>query len=249
MPPVFRGHSRCWVLGNFLNGRRSFLVKLMKALIANTLLALSMAVTESTALAAGDAAAGKALATACGACHGADGNSAAPNFPKLAGQGEKYLLKQMLDIKAAETKEPKYPTPRAVPEMTGQLVNLSRADMENIAAYFASQKLALAGAKDDAELLALGAKIYRAGNAEAGVPACSGCHSPTGAGNAPAGFPQLSGQHADYVAKQLKDFRAGAEYTDKGRHNDGEARIMRAGVVRMSDREIEAVANYISGLH
>lgn len=219
----------------------------MKALIANTLLAVAL--IAAPAAMAGDAAAGKALATACGACHGADGNSAAPTFPKLAGQGEKYLLKQMLDMKAGETKEPKYLSPRVVPEMSGQLANLSRVDLENIAAYFASQKPSLAGAKDDAELLALGEKIYRAGNAEAGVPACSGCHSPTGAGNAPAGFPRLSGQHADYIAKQLKDFRAGAEYTDKGRHNDGESRIMRAGVVRMSDREIEAVANYISGLH
>ncbi len=133
--------------------------------------------------------------------------------------------------------------------MTGQLDALSKVDFENIAAYFASQKTTLAGAKDDAELLALGEKIYRAGNKDAGVPACSGCHSPTGAGNSPGGFPLLGGQHADYIAKQLKDFRTGAEYKDKGRRNDGDIRIMRDGVARMSDREIEAVANYISGLH
>lgn len=189
---------------------------------------------------AGDAAAGKALTTACAACHGADGNSMAPTFPKLAGLGEKYLLKQLEDIKSGT---------RVVPEMTGQLANLSQADLENIAAYYASKEMGLAGSKDDKELLELGAKIYRSGNKDIGVPACIGCHSPTGAGNAPAGFPKLGGQHADYIAKQLKDFRAGAEYTDKGRHNDGDTRIMRSGVARMSDKEIDAVANYIAGLH
>ncbi len=212
----------------------------MKSLIGKSLVVLGL-VVAAPAFAAGDAAAGKALSAACGACHGADGNSMAPNFPKLAGQSEKYLVKQMEDIKDGKL--------RAVPEMTGMLNNLSKADMENIAAYFASQTPGLDGAKDDKELLALGEKIYRAGNKDAGVPACIGCHSPTGAGNAPAGFPRLGGQHADYVAKQLKDFRTGAEYADKGRRNDGDIRIMRDGVARMSDREIEAVANYIAGLH
>jgi cytochrome c553 len=221
---------------------------LVKNLVTLGLAAISLVVIMPAAM-AGDAAAGKALATACGACHGADGNSQAPTFPKLAGQGEKYLVKQMEDIKAGEAKDTKYPTPRIVPEMAGQLTNLSKVDFENIAAYFSSQKHALSGAKDDKELLALGETIFRAGNKDVGVPACIGCHSPTGAGNAPAGFPQLSGQHADYVIKQLKDFRTGAEYTDKGRSNDGDIRIMRDGVARMSDREIEAVANYISGLH
>ena len=211
----------------------------MKSLIVRSLVTLGLAVMVPAAI-AGDAAAGKALTAACGACHGADGNSQAPTFPKLAGQSEKYLVKQMEDIKSGA---------RRVPEMTGQLDSLSKVDFQNIAAYFSGQKPTLAGSKDDKELLELGAKIYRAGNAEAKVPACMGCHSPTGAGNAPAGFPQLSGQHADYIAKQLRDFRTGAEYADKGRSNDGDIRIMRDSVARMSDREIEAVANYVSGLH
>jgi cytochrome c553 len=189
---------------------------------------------------AADATAGKALTTACAACHGADGNSVMPTFPKLAGQGEKYLLKQLKDIKSGA---------RSVPEMTGQLDKMTDANLADIAAYFDGNPTTLAGSKDDKELLELGAKIYRAGNKDVGVPACIGCHSPTGSGNAPAGFPHLGGQHADYIAKQLKDFRAGAEYTDKGRHNDGDIKIMRSGVARMSDREIEAVANYIAGLH
>ena len=210
----------------------------MKALIGKTVLVLGMAFAVPAL--AGDVEAGKALSTPCAACHNADGNSLAPNFPKLAAQGDKYLLKQMKEIKSGV---------RSIPEMAGQLDALSDTDLENLAAYFAAQPATLAGAKDDAELLALGQKIYMAGNAQAGVPACSGCHSPTGQGNAPASFPRLSGQHADYIAKQLRDFRAGAEYTDKGRHNDGDSRIMRTAVQRMSDREIEAVANYISGLN
>lgn len=211
----------------------------MKLLIGKSLLALGLLVAVPAAMAA-DATAGKALTTACAACHGADGNSVMPTFPKLAGQGEKYLLKQLKDIKSGA---------RSVPEMTGQLDKMTDANLADIAAYFASSKMTLAGSKDDKELLELGAKIYRAGNKDVGVPACIGCHSPTGVGNAPAGFPHLGGQHADYIAKQLKDFRAGAEYTDKGRHNDGDIKIMRSGVARMSDREIEAVANYIAGLH
>lgn len=210
----------------------------MKALIGKTVLVLGMAFAVPAM--AGDAEAGKALSTPCAACHNADGNSLAPNFPKLAAQGEKYLLKQLKDIKSGA---------RALPEMTGQLDAFSDKELEDLAAFFASQPPTLAGAKDDEELLALGQKIYMSGNAKAGVPACSGCHSPTGKGNAPASFPRLSGQHADYIAKQLRDFRAGAEYADKGRHNDGDSKIMRMAVERMSDREIEAVANYVSGLN
>jgi len=210
----------------------------MKSLIGKSLLVLGLAVAVPAI--AGDATAGKALVTACAACHGADGNSMAPTFPKLAGLGEKYLVKQLVDIKSGA---------RTVPEMTGQLNNLSQKDLEDIAAFYASKEMSLSGSKDDKELLELGARIYRAGNKEVGVPACTGCHSPTGAGNPPAGFPKLGGQHADYIAKQLRDFRAGAEYTDKGRHNDGDIRIMRSAVARMSDKEIDAVANYIAGLH
>ena len=215
----------------------------MKSMISKKILStafFALGLVIAVPAMAGDAAAGKALTTACAACHGADGNSMAPTFPKLAGLGEKYLLKQLEDIKSGA---------RTVPEMTGQLTNLGTADLENIAAYYASKEMGLAGSKDDKELLELGAKIYRAGNKDVGVPACIACHSPTGAGNAPAGFPKLGGQHADYIAKQLRDFRAGAEYTDKGRHNDGDTRTMRSGVARMSDKEIDAVANYIAGLH
>lgn len=178
----------------------------------------------------GDAKAGQPLTAICAACHGADGNSMAPNFPKLAGQGEEYLLKQMTDIKAGS---------RQVPEMTGLLNNLSDQDMANVAAYFASQKVAPGAAKP--ELAELGATIYIAGIADKGVPACQACHSPTGSGNTLARFPHLGGQHATYTETQLKNFRIGA------RNNDP-SMMMRDVAARMSDAEIAAVASYIQGL-
>ncbi len=207
----------------------------MKNILLVTLTALGLA---GFAQAEGDASAGKSKAAVCSACHGADGNSAAPSFPKLAGQGEKYLVKQMNDIKNGA---------RVVPTMAGQLDNMSKQDIADIAAYYAAQTGSVGQAK--ADLVALGERIYRAGNAEVGIAACTACHSPTGEGNAPAGFPKLGGQHADYIEAQLKAFRTGAEEPEKGRANDGDTRMMRDIVSRMSDLEIRAVSSYIQGLH
>jgi cytochrome c553 len=184
----------------------------------------------------GDAAAGKNLSVACGACHGADGNSAVPSFPKLAGQGQRYLVKQMMDIRDGA---------RAVPTMAGQLDGKSGQDLADIAAYYAAQ--AHSGGQTDPELLALGEKVYRSGVAERNVAACSACHSPTGSGNAPAGFPALGGQHAEYTALQLRAYRKGYEDTS-GRTNDGDAKIMRTTAFGLSDGEIDAVSSYIAGL-
>lgn len=201
------------------------------------------AVLVAPVFAAGDAKLGEALVVTCVACHGDGGNSTAATFPKLAGQGEKYLLKQLKDIKGGM---------RQVPEMTGILDKLSDADLANMAAYFASKSMQLSGSKplkvklnsgEQVDGMALGTKIFRAGNAASGVPACSGCHSPTGLGNGPAGYPRLGGQHAAYIEKQLKNFRAGE------RANDGEAKVMRQVAQQLSDAEISAVANYIAGLH
>jgi cytochrome c553 len=183
----------------------------------------------------GDAAAGKSKSVACGACHGADGNSAAP-FPKLAGQGEKYLLKQLRDIRDGL---------RSVPTMLGQLDGKADQDLADIAAYFSAQEHS--GGQTNPELLVLGAKIYRSGVAERNVAACIACHSPTGQGNAPAGFPALAGQHAQYVADQLRAYRKGYEDT-AGRTNDGDAQIMRTTAFGLSDGEIEAVSSYVAGL-
>ena len=184
----------------------------------------------------GDAAAGKDQSVACGACHGADGNSAAPTFPKLAGQGQRYLVKQMKDIRDGA---------RPVPTMAGQLDGKSDQDLADIAAFYASQ--GSSGGQTSPELLALGEKVYRSGVAERNVAACTACHSPTGKGNAPAGFPALAGQHAEYIATQLRAYRKGQE-DPSGRTNDGDSRIMRTTAFGLSDGEIDAVASYIAGL-
>ncbi|MFT7128451.1 MAG: cytochrome c553 [Gammaproteobacteria bacterium] len=201
------------------------------------------------AFAGGDASKGKEKAAACVACHGEGGNSMVTTFPKLAGQHEKYLLKQMQDIQCGELsidqQRAKKCAGRSIPTMTGQVSRMSDADLSDIAAYFATQTSSVAQAKP--ENLAKGEEIYRAGIRAKDVAACTACHSPTGNGNAPAGFPALSGQHADYLAAQLRAFRAAADGLP-GRSNDGDIMIMRDIAYRMSDSEIDAVANYISGL-
>lgn len=182
---------------------------------------------------AADIEAGKEASAACAGCHGANGNSTVGNFPKLAGQGAKYLVKQMNDIKSGD---------RAVVEMTGILDGLSAQDFNNIAAFYQSQ--AISGGQAKEELVEKGEALYRAGNPATNVAACAACHGPAGAGIELALFPALAGQHADYITKQLKDFRSGK------RANDGvDLRVMRSVAARLSDKEIEALASYISGLH
>ncbi|MCO4836872.1 MAG: cytochrome c4 [Oceanospirillaceae bacterium] len=180
--------------------------------------------------AAGDAESGQGKAAVCSGCHGGDGNSMIPSFPKLAGQGEVYLTKQLIDIRDGA---------RNVAEMTGILTGRSDQDLADMAAYYASQKGTVGATNPD--LLELGRQIYRAGIAEKGVAACSACHSPTGAGNAQAGFPALGGQHSAYLVSTLKAYRTGTR-------NNGQAVMMQQVAAIMSDKEIEAVASYIQGL-
>ena len=206
----------------------------MNKLFVSLLLTLGVTGMAQAASAAivGDASAGQAKTAVCGACHGPDGNSAAPNFPKLAGQGERYLLKQLTDIKDGK---------RQVLEMTGQLTNLSEQDLADIAAYYAKQKNSVGAA--DPKLVERGQALFRGGDLSKGLPACTGCHSPDGVGNAPAGFPHLGGQHADYIEKQLIGFREG------DRTNDGDSMTMRSISAKLSNKDIKALASYIQGLH
>ncbi|MBU0808237.1 MULTISPECIES: c-type cytochrome [Pseudomonas] len=194
-------------------------------------LLLTLGIT-GLAHAAGNAEAGQGKVVVCGACHGADGNSAAPNFPKLAGQGERYLLKQLNDIKSGA---------RPIVEMTGLLDNMSDQDLQDISAYFASQKMSVGAA--DPKLVERGGELFRGGKLAEGMPACIGCHGPNGAGLDAAGYPQLGGQHATYIAKQLTDFREG------NRTNDGDSMIMRSIAAKLSNKDMEAVSSFIQGLH
>ena len=190
------------------------------------------------AWAAGDATAGAAKAAPCAACHGPDGNSGAPAFPKIAGQSARYLSKQIHDIKSGV---------RPVPAMQPTVEPLTNQDIEDIAAFFASKKASVNQAKKD--LVAKGEQIYRGGIREKGVPACAACHAPDGIGNSPAGFPRLGGQHADYISAQLKAYRAAADGDATGRVTDGDTKPMRSISARLSDAEIAALASYVSGLH
>lgn len=210
-------------------------------LVAKVLVAAALATgTVNLAQAAGDAEAGKNKSAVCGACHGADGNSMIPNFPKLAGQVEAYTVKQMKDIKSGA---------RVVPEMAGIVPGLSEQDMEDLAAYYATQSVKT-GAADPA-LVELGQSLYRAGNADEGVTACAACHGATGKGMAEAGFPALAGQHSAYIEAQLKAFRAAGreDHEGKRRENDGETKMMRSTAARLSDDDISALASFINGLH
>ncbi len=190
--------------------------------------------------AAGDVEAGKQKSEPCAACHGVGGVSVNPAWPKLAGQGEKYLVDQLNLFKEKI---------RVNTLMNPQAENLSEQDIADIAAYYASEPVNTGSADPDKEfqgekLHVIGERIYRGGNTETGVPACMSCHAPDGVGNAAAKFPQLAGQHAVYTAAQLRAYRSGARYQP-----DDSLNMMKEIAIYLSDTEIDAVAEYISGLH
>lgn len=197
----------------------------------NLLISLIVSAGLMSVAHAGDAEAGKAKSATCAACHGADGNSLAPTFPKIAGQGERYLVKQITDIRDGR---------RNVPEMVPFVMGLSDQDIADISAYFAAQAPTAGGAKE--ELVELGQRVYRGGIEERGIPACIACHGPNGNGVEAAGFPRLAGQHSTYTVTQLNNFSMNK------RQNDGDTRLMRDIAYRMHATEIEAVASYIEGL-
>ena len=201
-----------------------------KLLISAVVAAASLTVVSAFA---GDATAGKVKSLACIACHGEDGNgnSTNPLWPKLAGQHEGYLVKQLKEFKSTARKEP---------IMLGMTAALSEEDMDNLAAYFSSQTLK--GGAADPALVEAGKLIYTTGNAKKGLAACASCHAPNGVGNPAANFPAIAGQHTVYAEKQLKAFRDGSRANDTGA-------MMQDVAGKMSDDEIKAVASYIQGLH
>ena len=182
----------------------------------------------------GDPAAGQAKSAICAACHGMDGNSTVPTWPKLAGQHEQYLVRQATLIKSGD---------RMVPEMAGIIPGLSEQDIEDVSAFFASQ--VNSGGVADESKIETGERIYRAGNADSGVPACMACHGPAGEGNPLAGYPALTGQHSVYTSKALTQFRAGENWGEK----DAPSKIMNGSAAELTDEEIDAVASYVQGLH
>lgn len=208
----------------------------MKRILALAAMLPALAAAAAAPAFKGDAAKAQAIVTqVCVACHAADGNSQIAVNPKLAGQIPEYLHKQLTNFKAAAGKKAE----RENPVMAGMVAALSAEDMRNLAAYFAGQS-AKPGAAKSKDLVALGQKIYRGGIAGKAVPACASCHGANGAGM-PAQYPRLAGQHAEYLELQLKAFRSGERANDP-------ASMMREVAGKLSDREIQGVADYIAGL-
>jgi cytochrome c553 len=176
-----------------------------------------------------DLAKGEAISTSvCVACHSNDGSRGIPANPILQGQHPEYLVKQLVEFKTGQ---------RNNPIMRGMVSALSLEDMKNVAAFYAT-KQAQPGFAKNKDTAKLGEKIYRGGIADRSIPACAGCHSPTG-GGIPTQYPRLAGQHADYTEAQLIAFRAALR---------ANSTPMIGIVAKMNDREIKAVADYVAGL-
>jgi cytochrome c553 len=207
---------------------------ILAMVVATGVFAASVAQAESAK--ADPAKAAPIVTQVCAGCHNADGNSTSPANPKLAGQPAEYITKQLKNFKDA-AKEPNKEGARKSAVMGAMASPLSDQDMLNIGAYYSEKAIKPGSAKIPFDA---GKKVYQGGNSGTGVPACAACHGPTGAG-IPAQFPRLGGQHADYILTQLKAFRSGDRANDAGK-------MMRTIANKMSDQEMQAVANYVSGL-
>ncbi|HSD60221.1 MAG TPA: c-type cytochrome [Burkholderiales bacterium] len=196
---------------------------------AGVSLALASAIAFGQAT-SGDPAKAKVLAsTNCVACHGADGNSSEPRYPKLAGLQPEYIYKQLNDFKAGK---------RQSEIMAPIVAVLSPDDFANLAAFFSAQKAA-PGTVKDPKLAEQGKKIYHEGKPDVGVPSCSGCHYDKGEGT--SRFPRIAGQHAEYTYQQLKAFKEAKRENDRGL-------AMQSVALNMSDADMRAVAEYVAGL-
>lgn len=176
---------------------------------------------------------GPATTQTCVACHSTDGNSTVPNWPKIAGQHQNYIVKQLKEFRLGEK------GPRFEPSMYSMTANLTDQDINELAAFYASQTQTLGTAQN--EYVSLGERIYRGGNVQTGVTACAACHQPDGRGNEAAKFPRLSGQHATYLENQLHAFR-------DGKRKNSPNGMMEDIAKRMTEQEIKAVSSYIEGL-
>jgi len=185
-------------------------------------------------MAVGDPEAGQSKAGVCAACHGMDGNSQVAQWPKIAGQHEDYLARQTRMVRDQQ---------RDVPQMYPIVMNLSDQDIADISAWYASQTIK-PGVADEA-LVEPGRALYHGGNPDSGVPACMGCHGPTGNGIPGAGYPMVRGQHATYTADRLRRYRTG----ETNGENDPHSKTMVGVAENLIDDEIEAVSSYIEGLH
>jgi len=208
----------------------AFKSEMARGLIASTVLLLG-AMTADVAAAAGNVQAGQAKAsTVCLACHGLDGNSVNPEWPSIAGQHEQYIVKQVKAFRAGE---------RANALMSPIALTLTDQEIEDVAAYYATQKIK--GGEAARSKVELGQKIYRGGITDSKTPACMACHSPDGRGNPAANYPSIRSQHGTYIVAQLQAYKKGERKTDQNE-------MMRTVAAKLSDEQIDAVAQYVQGL-
>ncbi|MGM0536640.1 MAG: c-type cytochrome [Pseudomonadota bacterium] len=206
----------------------------MRKLLASLAITVgAVGVAHADLQADADAAAGKEKAQSCAACHGQEGISPSGAFPNQAGQQASYLAKQIMDIRDGH---------REVAQMAGQVDDFSDQDAWDVAVYYADMEPAVGQADADEALVERGRELYRAGDMAKGIPACAACHTPTGEGIGTAVYPALSGQHPEYTLSTLQDFAS-------GERNNDPANIMGDIASKMSDSDMEAVANYVRGLH
>lgn len=207
----------------------------------HTLLFVCLSLMTTNIFADGDPVAGKEKSTVCAACHGADGNSIVPAWPSIAGQHEQYLYQQLLDFKSGK---------RENVQMAPILIPLNEQDFADLAAYYASlpakqltaqERITVNGEEVSARLTDA-EYMYRVGNPETGLSACMACHGPNGAGNPAAKYPSLGGQHAEYTATTLR------AYKSEARKNDANE-IMRSITSKMTNEDIDIIANYLQGLY
>ncbi|MDT0633552.1 c-type cytochrome [Spectribacter hydrogenooxidans] len=201
----------------------------MRMLIASGLV-MTASMVHADPFVDGDPEAGAEKAAPCAACHGGDGNSSNAQWPKIAGQSSAYLYQQLKHFKSGD---------RANAVMQGQVANLSDQDMKDLATHYAGNSMTPGVA--DPEQVDRGSKLYHAGDEEAGVPACAGCHGPAGQGNAAAAYPRIAGQHADYLSTRLKAYR-------EGEQGYPAAAIMSGVAAELADEDIQALTSYIQGL-
>ncbi len=185
----------------------------------------------------GDVKNGSKLVSTCIACHGQDGNSINSEWPKLAGQNQRYLYEQLQYFKNGDRMNALMNT------VTPYLNSLSNDDIRDIAAYYASMEVSIGRAKNDTEMLELGEALYRNGNLKKGIPACTACHSVYGEGNSQAGFPSVAGQQVGYLVSTLKAYKSGERAAGEY------ATVMQAISMNLSEYEIEALANYMHGIY
>ena len=185
----------------------------------------------------GDADRGAQLVDSCAACHGADGNSISSDWPKLAGQNQKYIYQQLKYFRDGSRMN------ALMMSVTPYLQTLSDEDLKDIAAFYSQYNITVGQAKNDEELLALGTQLYRFGNMKKQIPACTSCHSVYGEGNSLAGYPSIAGQQVGYLTSTLKAYRS------KERNTGESALVMQSIAENLSDFEIDALANYMHGLY